>query len=85
MADGEWSATGREREVNIEIPNSKQLPLPPLSIVQGRFANWRDAILSTRVPDLRGRTVEEVKHKAGRVRLGEIFSSFNAFDRCLDS
>lgn len=57
----EWGNVGRDREPNIEIPDCERLPLPPSMILQGRFQNWRDGMTSSKVPDLRDRTLEEVR------------------------
>lgn len=61
MASGEWSFAGRDREPNIEIPDAERLSLPPSNVLQGCYANWHDTILGRSVPNLRGRTLEEVK------------------------
>lgn len=80
FAYSEWSTVGWDREPNIKIPDCEQIPLPPSLILQGRFASWCDPILAGSVLDLRGRTLEEVKHEAGQIKLSSIFSSFQAFD-----
>lgn len=54
MTSGEWSVAARELEPNIEIPDLERFPLPPSLVVQGKFGNWHDAILSRVVPNLRG-------------------------------
>lgn len=76
---------GRDREPNIEIPDSERLPLPPSIVLQGQFLTWLDSVSSRLVPNLRGRTLEEVKQGARRVKFGNFFPSFDAFDHCLNS
>lgn len=73
MTSSEWLNVGRDRESNIKIPDSERLPLPPSTILQGQFGTSRDVVLSRKVPDLRGRTSEEVKREASCITMGEFF------------
>ncbi|CAM6128652.1 unnamed protein product [Calypogeia fissa] len=62
------------------IPDEERLPLPPSSILQGRFSPW-NAPPEEFVPDLRGKCPEEVQREASCtgscIKLGETFESFS--------
>lgn len=69
----------------MQIPPGECSPLPPLSILQGMYAAWQTNIQPNWVPNLHGRTLEEVEREAGRIKLGDHFTLKKQLNRCLHS
>lgn len=81
--DIDWHWQPGDQGFNFEIPTRERLPLPPSTVLQGRYGDWISEVEAGWVPDLRGCTLDEVEREAARIKLGDVFTSLKQFDRCL--
>lgn len=60
----EWEWRAGDEGFAFEIPPAECLPLPPSTVLQGRYGSWRNDLQENWVPDLHGKTLEEVEREA---------------------
>ncbi|CAM6130009.1 unnamed protein product [Calypogeia fissa] len=76
--DAEWVPGDGEPTA---LADRDRILLPPSTELQGRYSNWRNRGDFMHIPDLGGRTLQEVGEEAGRIKLGEYFNSLVEFQR----
>jgi hypothetical protein len=65
-----WQAEYNRGDGVLYIPNSAQVPLPPSTVLQGRYSHWKMVLKDQRnQPDLSGKIPEEVEAEADRIKL----------------
>lgn len=80
-----WAWQVGDEAFHLQIPVVEHNPLPPLNVVQGRYATWQTKIQPNWVPDLYGRRLEEVEREVGWIKLGDNFTPKKQFNHCLQS
>ncbi|CAM6102768.1 unnamed protein product [Calypogeia fissa] len=82
-----WDLSGGEND--LDMPDSEKIISPPSSATVaeavGRPRNSILGLTESLIPDLKGRSAEEVEREASKIRDRQYFSSFREFDRCMDS
>lgn len=59
-----WEWQVGDQGFNFDIPPIDRMPLPPSTMLQGRYASWWAENQHRWVLDLRGKTLEEVEQEA---------------------
>lgn len=82
----EWEWTPGDQEFHVDILDAERARVPEANDAEGQRDAWHSSLGgSAIVLDLKGRSLEEVKEEALRVKAGQTFTSFDEFNHCLDS
>ncbi|CAM6100996.1 unnamed protein product [Calypogeia fissa] len=68
---------------HVDIPDAERNAITTVGTGSSRSSRRSKAM--EKVPNLNGKTAEEVEAEAARICLGQQFDNFDEFDRCMDS
>lgn len=81
----DWAWQVGDESFNFKSFPQERLPLPPLTVVQGRYAKWNNQIEASWVPDLNSKLLSNMEREVARIKMGDNFTSIKQFDCCLDN
>lgn len=62
-----WQWQPSDQGFHFEILPRQRVPLPPSIVLQGRYALWRIDVDPNWVPNLRGKSLDEVEWEATQI------------------